>query len=186
MRRAFFMAVLVGIVGGLAACHDGEGGGDISATVTQGPELPLDHPDLSRVESARDSRRISHLQLRRSVDALFKTKWTEDGFDLLFVLAPTLGDPDYDEITEENLDPSPLYVKFMEDLANAVCKDVPLATLQPKGTPAENVRALKLKLHGEFLEAGDPSLEPLIELERTAGIRAVCVALLGAPEFYLY
>ena len=165
----------------LGACSDGQ-----IVAKKQGTSLPIDHPDLSRKQSSRDPRRISHLQLRRSVETALGTKWTEDGVDLLYALAPTLGDPDYEEITEENLDPSPLYVKFMEDLANAVCAEAPEAVLSPKATAEENVAALKLRLHGEWIPPGDASLAPLVELERDAGMRAVCVALLAAPEFYLY
>lgn len=173
--------VLASAVFTLTACND-------SGLVThqQGTTLPIDHPDLAQRLNARDSRRLSHLQLRRSVDAALGTKWTEDGVDLLYALGPTLGDPDYEEITEENLDPSPLYVKFMEDLSNAVCAEVPMEVLEPEATPEANVASLKLRLHGEWYAPGDPLLAPLVELEREAGMRAVCVALLAAPEFYLY
>lgn len=147
--------------------------------------IPIDHPALGR-EPSRLPRRLSYLQLRRSVTTLLGTSWVEDGVDVLALLAPTLGDPDYQEITTENLETSPLFVKFMEDLANNVCAIAPLATLAPAGNPEADVRALKLALHGEHLPPGDPSLEPLLRLHASDGIRAVCVALLGAPEFYLY
>ncbi len=149
------------------------------------PLVPLEHPSLG-ARSTRDPRRLSHLQLTRSVQALMGTTWIEDGLNVLGVLGPTLGDPDYQEITTENLDASPLYVKFMEDMALNVCANAPLAVLAPKGNPDEDIRALKLKLHGEWIPVGDASLEPLRRLHDTDGIRAVCVALLGAPEFYLY
>jgi hypothetical protein len=168
----------------LAVVAAGCGSGTKAATVSaQG--LPIDHPGLER-ENARDPRRLSHLQLTRSVAALMGTTWIEDGFNVLGVLSSTLGDPDYQEITTENLDPSPLYVKFMEDMANNVCANAPAAILEPKPTHAENVSALKLKLHGEYLPPGDPSLKPLLDLYDKAGVRAVCVALLAAPEFFLY
>lgn len=152
---------------------------------TTGPLVAIEHPGLER-ESTRNPRRLSHLQLRRSVESLMGTKWMEDGLDVLFGLGPTLGDPDYGEVTEENLDASPLYVKFMEDLANGVCAEAPDGMLQPRATAAENVSAIKLRLHGEYVPPGDPALAPLIVLEQRAGMRAVCVALLGAPEFFLY
>jgi hypothetical protein len=134
----------------------------------------------------RVPRRLSHLQLRRTVPALLGTTWEEDGTNVLFTLAQTLGDPDYQEITTENLDASPLYVKFMEDLANAVCVATPDAVLEPKPTLEENVSALKLRFHGEYYPPGDPALAPLVNLAKAADLRAVCVALVGAPEFYLY
>lgn len=175
------IALLAACVLAVTACDDAS-----IVTKNQGSTLPIDHPDLSRRQSSRQARRMSHLQLQRSVQAALGTTWREDGLDLLAALGPTLGNPDYEEITEENLDASPLYVKFMEDLSNAICAEVPLSVLAPTSTPQANVASLKLRLHGERLEPSDPSLTPLVELEKAAGMRAVCVALLAAPEFYLY
>ena len=104
----------------------------------------------------------------------------------LLLLGPTLGDPDYQEITAENLDTSPLYVKFMEDLAANVCGAVPLSVLAPTGRAEDDVRALKLALHGEDVPPGDASVAPLELLWESDGPRAACVALLAAPEFFLY
>ncbi len=147
--------------------------------------MPVDHPALER-PAARRPRRLSHLQLRRSLDAIFGAPWVEEGRDVLAELAPTLGDPDFHEITAENLDASPLYVKFMEDLAASVCAAAPLSRLAPAGRRDDDVRALKLALHGEYVPPGQPGLEPLLALHDSDGIRAVCVALLAAPEFFLY
>jgi hypothetical protein len=147
--------------------------------------VPVDHPALER-PAPRRARRLSHLQLRRSLEAVLGTPWVEDGRDLLLELAPTLGDPDYHEITTENLDASPLYVKFMEDLAASVCAAAPLSRLAPTGRRDDDVRALKLALHGELVPPGQPGLEPLLALHDAGGIRAVCVALLAAPEFFFY
>lgn len=180
--RSTLLAVAVAAATLSASCQPQP---DAVLPASEGALLPLDHPALGEAR-ARDPRRLSHLQLRRSVDALMGTRWTEDGIDLLYVLAPTLSDPDYDEITEENLDPSPLYVKFMEDLSNAVCEAAPMSRLMLGPTLEESVSRLKLTLHGEYLPAGDPGLEPLVELGRRTDLRKVCVALLGAPEFYLY
>ena len=110
----------------------------------------------------------------------------EDGLDVLGVLGPTLGDPDYQEITTENLDASPLYVKFMEDMAASVCAAAPMNVLAPYGRREDDVRSLKLTFHGEYVPPGEAGLEPLLSLYDSDGPRAVCVALLSGPEFFLY
>lgn len=173
MRRAWIVLAIV-------ACTQ-----PFEPATTELGMMPIDHPELER-PAARRPRRLSHLQLRRSLEAIFGTSWTEGGHDVLADLGPTLGDPDFHEITTENLDASPLYVKFMEDLAASVCSKAPLSRLAPTGRRDDDVRSLKLALHGEYVPPGQPGLEPLLTLYDADGIRAVCVSLLAAPEFFLY
>lgn len=85
----------------------------------------------------------------------------------------TLGRPDYVSVTSEGAEPSPLYLKFMDDMARDVCAKMvnadaaaPSATgtlarfapLDQLGTDEEirdNLRYLKLRFWGEHLEPDD-------------------------------
>src|SRR5207253_227017 len=79
------------------------------------------------------------------------------------------GEPDYADVVDENLDPSPLYVKFIDDAARDACNKVLTADLgradaaqrallryvQPADTPqsapdavSRNLRYLRLRFHG--------------------------------------
>ena len=57
--------------------------------------------------------------------------WTEgtgaNTKDLFTVLAPTLGKPDFNQITQEDLSPSSLFQKFMDDMARDVCAKMAVA-----------------------------------------------------------
>lgn len=168
-------------------------------------------------ESASAGDRVAHRlsvdQVRRSVPALFGGEtWTVGngrntsvGFD---ALARTLGEPDYIQSTTNNLDASPLFAKYMDDMAGDVCNK---AVTRDRGatSPSEklvvrhptdvdqNLRFLRLKLHGILVPdgstAGLDELRSLYEaVTRDAGGDvnqgwfAVCVAMLTAPEFMAY
>jgi hypothetical protein len=65
--------------------------------------------------------------LRRSIPVITSgINWEEDfgdgnQTDVLGVLSPTLGAPDYLLVTEENLEPSLIIAKFMQDASNRIC-----------------------------------------------------------------
>lgn len=137
----------------------------------------------------------------------------QPGFD---VYARTLGEADFIGRTEDDRDASPIYVKFMDDAARSGCDQVLTADERQNDptrrtllrfvsftdTPdtnsegfRQNLAYLKLRFHGVkvnddrqiealqtlFIEAGSGSSVPIKD-----GWRAVCVALLTAPEFHLY
>jgi hypothetical protein len=180
--------------------------------------------------AAKRTNRLSLQQLRETLPVVMGTDvdgapitWrfssTRDGLD---VFAGALGEPDYIQSTDENLEPSPMYLKLMDDLARHVC-DRALAADAAREGPAsrvlmrhvalvdtaasnptgvdENLRYLLLRFHGTHLPASDDAaLAPWRGLFAAAtsgsgltgaaavkeGWRAVCVALLTAPEFHLY
>ncbi len=145
--------------------------------------------------------------------------WTERRGNVdvnLFVeLAATLGKPDYIQITTENLEPSALFLKFLDDAARAVCarvieRDVAAGTavllhdvgpdddydFAPEAVDA-NLRRLLARFHGRLVpeEAAGPTLAPWRWLFRSAafvggdpllGWNAVCVGLFSHPDFYSY
>jgi hypothetical protein len=107
---------------------------------------------------------------------------TQNGFT---ARSATLGEPDYLSVVDENLEPSPLYLKFMGDAARDACTrtanaDASLAqaqrtltrfvglsdtTASHRAAVDENLRYLKLRFHGVKVAADDDA--PI------AGLRAL-------------
>jgi hypothetical protein len=216
--------LLVGTALMVAACSSSK------TTTTQPPPTtttpPDDHPALTPVVSKRTGR-LNLLQLRRSFPIVLGNDaagraitWNSGtasspkvGFD---AYASTLGEADFVNRTEDDLDASPVYVKFMDDAARSACSQA-IAADKAQSDPAQrtlmrfvsesdtpqtnsegfrkNLTYLKLRFHGIKVTEGAP-LEALEKLfvdasakSKTPGVdgwRAVCVALLTAPEFHLY
>lgn len=223
---------------------------DPSIVVTEnGPALPFDHPPLlgggagggssgggaagggsggglvATGPASAGSQRLSVRQLATSMPiALGGSIWqvgTANGFN---TRSRTLGEADYIGVVDENLEPSSLFLKFMDDAAKDACT----RTANADQTRAANQRVLykavsltdtvatnragvdqtlahlKLRFHGIKVATGDEAtLAPLRKVfddsvkgaagtaTPTAahvkeGWRAVCVALLMAPEYHLY
>jgi hypothetical protein len=179
------------------------------------PTTPDDHGstilDPAGVSEGKTARRLTVDQLRRSIPALFAgLTWTIGdggrravGFN---ALARTLGEPDYIQSTTNNLDASPLFAKYMDDMAGDVCtkaieRDRTTANASDRLIMREtdvdaNLRYLRLKLHALYVPAG--STDSIVELRQLYddvvaesgnpddGWFAVCVAMLSAPEFMTY
>ena len=116
--------------------------------------------------------------------------------------------------TAEDLQPSLLFLKFLDDAARSVCRRlvdaeqsapaegrVFFTALDPsEESPApEAVRAnlaeLLLRYHGRELEPEDRAIDPWVELLESARVEdapparaweAVCVALIDHPDFFTY
>ena len=89
--------------------------------------MDLAPPVEPPVAEARARRRMNLDQL----DAAFRRTsggigWTEmrgnREVNLLVELSATLGKPDYVQITTEDLDPSALFNKFLDDAARSICE----------------------------------------------------------------
>jgi hypothetical protein len=125
--------------------------------------------------------------------------------DQLEALSRTLGKPDFVEITTEDLEPSALFQKFLDDAARSVCAKVvdrdvgrpPAMRLlaKPSETDEQTLVRLLLRFHGRWVEAGAAELESWQWLVQSAthvtgspeeAWRAVCVALITHPDFYSY
>jgi hypothetical protein len=173
-------------------------------------------PDLESEAGSetRQTRRITIDQLRRSIPDLFGGEtWTvsrgrteSQAFD---VLARTLGEADYNEVTESVTDPSPLFLKFMDDMAAQMCSKAIEHDLSEPDAIArwvvrnpndldETLRFLRLKFHGIYV-AEDAStdsdgLEDLRQLfsdiESDTDVNdawvGLCMAVVTAPEFLAY
>jgi hypothetical protein len=178
--------------------------------------------DQSSQAQSRNARRVSIEMLRRSFPVVFGndlsgqpitwTLGTRTGFD---VYSRALGEADYADVVDENLDPSPLYLKFIDDASRDGCNKsltadfgrtdpaqrALLRYVQLTDTSGDglnqNLRYLRLRFHGVHVaEADDAPIAGLRQLfndslAANAGSvkeawRSVCVALVTAPEFSLY
>lgn len=196
---------------------------DVPTAVEVGTVLPGGHPDLMPppvvpvVEAPfRGRRRMDLAQL----DAAFRSvagglTWVEGGRNQWEQLAPTLGRPDFLQTTEEDLTPSPLFQKFLDDAARSVCQalitreatapmadrvflvgvgaDEPSARLGQRLD--ENLQRQILRFHGRDTRRGDSGALDgwrwlFLTSERLEGPRAAwmgtCVALFEHPDFFTY
>lgn len=190
----------------------GEKTPDLGA-VGEGKKVPL-LPDPEY--PTRERKRMNIDQLDAALQAVSGgLTWTVAGKNQFVVLAATLGKPDFADMVMEDLAPSTLFQKFLQDAALNACetlvaKDakakpadrVYFVHAEPAATPAKdglavdkNLRYLLLRWHGRQLPAGAPQLENwrflLAGAQKTAGSpqlgwQALCVGLATHPSFYTY
>jgi hypothetical protein len=227
----------------LVACQAKPAAGPSVSLGEPSGALPLDHPPVDfgtggsgggggSSSASAGARRLSVAQLKASIPVVLGTDTTGspvswkvgkvDGFD---ARAAALGVANFTSVSEENLEPSPLYLKFMSDMARDVCNRAIAADAvrsqaservlerfvgltdtvsQNQAAVDQNLKYLKLIFHGvKVPDADDGPIAPLrtlfdatvkgaagtsaiTESHVREGWRAVCVALLTAPEFHLY
>jgi hypothetical protein len=170
-----------------AGCEDDSGSPVVDdGGVDQGPLGPLDHDPIdpnAKPQRSATVQRLSVQQLRRSLPVALgqdqngrDVEWRLRNLPGLDVMAGSLGEPDYIDSTEEVLEASPLYMKFMDDAARATCDQthqsdfqkvnsgdrVVLRFAEPADTVASqpqaidnNLRYLKLRFHAIRLDADD-------------------------------
>lgn len=145
--------------------------------------------------------------------------WTEqrgnNEVNLFQELARTLGKPDYLELVDEDLEPSAMFQKFLDDAARSVCdrlmeaerersedERVFFTAASPDSSWARapdrvrgNLQYLVLRYHGRKLAVDAPELNPWLWLAESAEHvgatpiemwRTVCVGLLTHPDFFTY
>ena len=168
-------------------------------------------------EGIRNRRRMDLDQLEAAIDTVADgIYWGATTNDRMFEeLAQTLGKPDYLDSTDEDLEPSMLFQKFLGDAARDVCQQLtdrdlvtaaeervlivhvaPEDTMEsnPEGVEA-NLRYLLIRYHSTQVEEGSPLLSPWSWLfessvhvtdDPVAAWRTVCVGLITHPDFYSY
>lgn len=169
----------------------------------------------------RSRRRMDVDQLNASMRQVTNgIGWTETRssteVDLFVDLARTLGKPDFVDITAEDLEPTAIFMKFLDDAARSVCAKVITKETAPDAegnvffvhasptstmarNPAEveqNLSYLLLRFHGRHVAPGSTELENWRWLMTSVQFvnpqqpveawRAVCVALFTHPDFYSY
>ncbi|SRR5712692_8164520 len=175
---------------------NGNSPGTTVQTSPPGTIPPVDHPPLDRptVIASAASQRVTIAQLRGALPVALGDDLAGNGITWVYpngrpgldVVSLTLGEPNYIDTTEEDLSPSPLYLKFMDDLARDACDRVLLAdygrsasadrallryvdlsdtaTSNRSGVD-QNLRYLKLRFHGvKVAEADDAPIGPLRNL----------------------
>lgn len=179
--------------------------------VEPGPETPID----LGLEPARPRRRMDVEQLDRSIERATGRRWMSGTTALFESNARTLGVPDYLMATNEDLEISPLFTKFVDDAARSVCTSLvaedadaaaadriffvhaePTAMLPADAAAIdENLQYLLLRYHGRRIEDGGADLGVWRDLFADARAatddpeeawRTVCVALIDHPDFYTY
>ena len=205
-------------------------GADGTAPLPSDPDpLPADPPDdpdvsSSPVEEAdlrpeaeqahRARKRMTIDQARAVMEQVSGgVAWTDDDDDNLWeAYGDTLGVPDYQTRLRDNLDPSIMFQKFLDDAAVQTCdgwvvaeatgaradRSFFIASEPDETTPAavaDNVVALRRTLHGQVNAPDDPVVDSYGLLFEAALRRSgdpvsawttVCVGLFTHPDFFLY
>lgn len=108
----------------------------------------------------RNRRRMDLDQLNASLKTVSDgLEWTVNGRNQFVELASTLGKPDYNTITSEDLDPSAMFLKFLNDASRDICFQMVERDLQrtvstrvlfkhatPEMTMANNANNVELNL----------------------------------------
>jgi len=172
---------------------------------------PIDVGD----EPVRQRNRLTIDQLNASIRQVTGgIGWVIGGVDQLEVLAPSLGVPDYALTTQEDLEPSALFQKFLGDAARHVCTELednaradedggvllggltPADTLEvnPEGVVA-NLSRLVLRFHGQSFAVDAPEIERwrwlfessyAVSGDALTTWNVICVGLITHPDFYTY
>lgn len=173
--------------------------------VDRGPpiDVPVDSSPMDPLDVlSRAPRRMSVEQLERSLDVIGNL----NPGDVVIPpdLAFTLGRPDYLRITEESVDPSPLFMKFMIDLGGFFCAAIAEAeNVRPAAervftrhaTLSDNLSSMLVAFTGIDGPDAEPYVARLRRVHEAArsgprgdlsGYEAVCLALFTSPEFLLY
>lgn len=190
------------------------------------PSQPPDAPDVSsetvaEVEAQPDAepshrslKRLSVAQTRAAMEQHSGgVRWTDEaGNDLWEAYGATLGVADYQTRLHDNLDPSIMFQKFLDDAAVHTCDAwVANAAAEPVGTGSffaaaapdatdpssvtANLVALRATLHGQTHAPTDPIIGNYatlfeVALRRTddpvAAWTTVCVGFFTHPDFFLY
>jgi len=176
------------------------------------------------VDAALPSRRRVRMNIDQLDQAIRQVTggigWTEQNgnneSNLFEELSLTLGKPDYIQLVIEDLSPSGLFLKFLDDAARSTCSKlveteyfsrseqerVLLGTVSPTalyqdaaGDIDAQLVLLSLRYHGVELPADSGALENLRWLfqmaqwragQPKAGWEAVCVSLMTDPAFFSY
>jgi len=212
--------VAVGIVGLLWGCDDSQ----VAKPTDKGSSpWSKDHwtsvkpaqVDTGRIDPryGRKARRVSLTHLKSMIPKLFNgLDWTDSRNNSLFnKYSATLGQADYIYQNQSHRTPTPLFMKFMDDMAGNLCnkaikkdrenlkagkKPEELMILRHERSPDQNLRYLRLKFHTIYVPDdstdGIKALRDLYDKALAASQSAdkawelVCVAMVSSPEFFAY
>jgi hypothetical protein len=206
------LTLLLSLALSLAACGSPEAGaGDDGESPGDGT-LPDDPDDVRREPAdgvtgppARQVTRLTAAQLHASLAVATGQSWAP-----FRRYAGAMGQPDYFEVTEENVQPSVAFDKLVGDAARDTCRaavDADVAgagervIMRHAGTAdtdraafVENLKYLLFRFHAaRVTDDADPRLAPwlrILESTREADMptrwQAVCIGLVTHPDFLTY
>lgn len=147
-------------------------------------DLPSDYGDPTHVDlgtgPARARHRMDVDQLDASLFAATGMRWEVGTTNQLTRFRATLGVPNFATSTHEDLEPSPLFLKFVDDAARSVCTrllDAETASMRTSSVflvhadiddrlPADqdaiddNLAMLLARFHSRVVEPGSEELDP--------------------------
>ncbi|MFT5434345.1 MAG: hypothetical protein ACI9OJ_005058 [Myxococcota bacterium] len=141
--------------------------------------------------------------------------WTIGNKNQFVELARTLGKPDYLDLTNEDLEASALFAKFLDDASRSVCSVMVDSDLASSATDpvlmihadaddtldtnssaiALNIQTLVLRFHGRRIELDGPQMETWrwlwtsaehVSQDPVAAWMTVCIGLINHPDFFTY
>jgi hypothetical protein len=180
--------------------------------------VALTPPKPFKEDPLRIRRRMDIDQLDQTIQRVTGgIAWTlgNNKVNQFVALAQTLGKPNFIDLTREDLEPTALFQKFLDDAARSVCAELTEAetamvaserVLMVKVSPTDtwesnsegvnqNLAYLLLRYHGRKVDVDDPELEQWRWLFQSASLvaknsvtawRTVCVGLMTHPYFYTY
>lgn len=183
-----------------------------------GPDAPLVTPPPIAEATERGRRRLDLDQLQQALIDATGHNWTADRGGAVVnrydELADTLGKPDFAGITHEELAPTVMFQRFLDDAARSVCGQlidsertaassdrvlfVHAASTDQFATASArielNLQMLLLRFHGRDFAVGSDAMRPWMWLYQQAEAgsdtetawNTVCVALITHPDFYTF
>ncbi len=189
----------------------------VAVNTSSAGRAPLAPEDVG---DTRARRRLDIDQLNASIQRVTGgIKWTEmrgsTEVDLFEDLSLTLGKPDFLDSTQEDLSPSLIFMKFLNDASRQVCdklsaKEVAdykllhnnrhlYVDIEPGSTESAdidaNITSLLMNFHGTDAPVGSPEHKQWrwlfdssmhVANDTQVAWRTVCVGLLTHPDFYTY
>jgi hypothetical protein len=186
---------------------------EVSTEITEEGEAALVLLPSDKRPFVRPRRRMNvdqvDLAIRRATNGI---GWDINGKNRFEALASTLGKPDYRQVVQEDLSPSPVFQKFLNDAARHVCAEMVKKELEspveehvlmvhagPDRTEPDQVDAnltiLLLRFHGVTISEEANDLHPWRWLYQSAvhlkddpvtAWQIVCIGLIIHPDFYSY
>jgi len=179
---------------------------DISGeTVGQGQLYPTNE------EPHRNKKRMSVAQIKASMEKVSGGITWKSGNQFLWEkYSRTLGVPDYQQSVTEDLSPSIMFQKFLDDAAVHTCANwinneingderLFFSEIEPTETDALktrlNIAYLQQRIHGQKIDPSTNLIDSYVELhelvmQRTSNLQSawktVCVGFFTHPDFYIY
>ena len=137
-------------------------------------------------------------------------EWKSGNQKLWDKYSSTLGVPDYQQSVTEDLSPSIMFQKFLDDAAVHTCKNwidleysgdqrLFFSQIEPEEDDPSKIRsnldALRQRIHGRSSDPNAPIIDSFVELhqlviQRTSNPKSawetVCVGFFTHPDFFIY